>query len=229
MLVVLQSLYLLLNFSKKKMTHDILEKLFGSATKVKVMKLFLFNRGKVFPVSEIIRRTKSDSSGVKKELRNLGEIGFVKEKVAIEENPNTGRKKKVTGYISNPDFPYIETLSDMLIEKITIERSDILKRLAKAGKIKLVILSGVFLKNEDSTLDILVVGEDVREKMLRNIISTLEAEIGTELRYAVFSTQDFKYRIGIYDRLVRDILDFAHEVVVDRIGLPTNIKSTQVV
>ena len=47
----------------------------------------------------------------------------------------------------------------------------------------------------------------------------IETEIGKELRYAVFSTNDFKYRLTVYDRLVRDILDYPHHIVVDRIGV----------
>ena len=36
----------------------------------------------------------------------------------------------------------------------------------------------------------------------------LLAELGRELRYASFTTEDFKYRVGVYDRLIRDVFDF---------------------
>ena len=52
------------------------------------------------------------------------------------------------------------------------------------------------------------------------MIEGLEAEIGKELRYAAFETGEFNYRLGMYDKLVRDILDYPHTVVLDRLGLP---------
>jgi hypothetical protein len=49
----------------------------------------------------------------------------------------------------------------------------------------------------------------------------MEAEIGGELSYAVFETKEFLYRLNMYDKLVRDILDYPHEVVVQAKELST--------
>ena len=54
---------------------------------------------------------------------------------------------------------------------------------------------------------------------MERVIRSIEAEIGKELRYASFETPDFRYRLGMYDKLVRDILDFPHKKVVDKIGV----------
>jgi len=66
----------------------------------------------------------------------------------------------------------------------------------------------------------LVVGDHLRRSTLENYMRSLEAEIGKELRYAAFETSEFNYRLGMYDKLVRDILDYPHRTVLDRIGLP---------
>ena len=50
-------------------------------------------------------------------------------------------------------------------------------------------------------------------------VRKLEAELGRELRFAAFTTEDFKYRVGVYDRLVRDVLDFPNRILLDKIGL----------
>ena len=52
-------------------------------------------------------------------------------------------------------------------------------------------------------------------------VRRLEAEIGAELTYATFETKEFIYRLNMYDKLVRDILDFPHEVVLQAKELST--------
>ena len=49
----------------------------------------------------------------------------------------------------------------------------------------------------------------------------MEAEIGSELVYAIFDTKEFTYRLNMYDKLVRDILDFPHEVIFQAKELST--------
>ena len=49
-------------------------------------------------------------------------------------------------------------------------------------------------------------------------IRALEAEIGMEIRFAAMSSEDLMYRVGMYDKLMRDFFDYSHEVLVDKIG-----------
>ena len=63
--------------------------------------------------------------------------------------------------------------------------------------------------------------------MVRNVIDhrefvngiLIESEIGKEIAYTIFDTTDFEYRLGIHDRLVRDILDYPHMTLIDKFGL----------
>lgn len=204
------------------MTQSILEKLFGSSDRVKIMKLFLFNDDKVFDKEEIVKRAKVTSLIATKELKLLNEIKLVhKRNITKNSKTKTGKvsKKKVTGYILNQDFNLLKHLRNLLINNEPLQHSDISKRLGKAGKIKLVIISGVFIQSDDSRVDLLVVGDQIRDRSLNNIVKTMESEIGKELRYAWLATDEFKYRQSVCDRLIRDIMDYQHEVVVDRIGL----------
>ena len=50
-------------------------------------------------------------------------------------------------------------------------------------------------------------------------VHMIEAEIGRELRYAAFTTEEFRYRVGVYDRLIRDAFDYPHRTILDKIGL----------
>lgn len=84
---------------------------------------------------------------------------------------------------------------------------------------KLILTAGVFQHDPESRVDILVVGDNIKQGMLVSAISALEAELGKELRYAAFETADFKYRLGVYDKLVRDILDYPHQKILNKLGL----------
>jgi hypothetical protein len=94
-----------------------------------------------------------------------------------------------------------------------------LTQLKKAGALRLVALSGLFSGAIETKVDMLVVGDKLDEKQLEKAIHQLESELGRELRYASFSTEDFRYRVGVYDRLLRDIFDYPHRTILDKIGL----------
>jgi hypothetical protein len=53
----------------------------------------------------------------------------------------------------------------------------------------------------------------------------MEAEIGKELVFASFETADFHYRLGMYDKLIRDILDYPHQKLLDKLNIGLNSKT----
>lgn len=122
-------------------------------------------------------------------------------------------------FIANKRFDHYAALLAFL--RVTTEVSDIriVTELKKAGNLRLVTLSGLFTGAIETKADIIVVGDKLDEKRLEKSIHELEAELGRELRYASFSTEDFRYRVGVYDRLVRDIFDYPHRVIFDKIGM----------
>ena len=197
---------------------DILEKLFSSGALIKVMRLFIFNDESVFDRTDIIRRTKISSDSATIELGLLQRVEMIKKRTFFKES-KSGRKRKVQGYVLNKDFPYIQPLRSLLVYDAQLSESDLTKKLTKHGKVKLIITSGIFLQNEDARIDLLIVGDSIKENLLKNSIKSLEADIGKQLRYAIFNTNDFKYRLGVCDRLIRDILDYPHQIVIDKIGV----------
>ncbi len=87
------------------------------------------------------------------------------------------------------------------------------------GKIRLLVLAGVFIKNPESRLDILVPGDRIKKSSFDRVLRSLEAQIGKELLFSVFDTDDFKYRLAMRDKLVMDVLDFPHEKIVNKLGI----------
>jgi hypothetical protein len=189
---------------------DILEKIFGGAGRVKLMRLFLFNPSLYFFTEDIVDRSKLDSSKARKELNFLSKVGIIKK--------STRNGSKVVWYL-NDRFPYLVEFQRLLLQTSLVNTKPIIKKLSKIGKLKVVIFSGIFKEQWDSRLDILIIAEGSKKQTSDTVMANIEAEIGKEIRFAVLEPEDFKYRLGVGDRLVRDVMDYPHEVVLDRLGL----------
>lgn len=180
---------------------EILGKLFGTPARVKILRLFLLNSGQVFDHKEIAKRSRVQSTAVRKECNLLSSIGFI--------------KKTKKGWMFDPSFIYASQIENLLVGADNFDKEVIVELFKKAGKIKLLIVAGTFIKNKESRVDLLIVGDKIKRKVVEESLKKLEAEIGSELTYALFDTAEFLYRLNMYDKLVRDILDFPHEVVIE--------------
>ena len=207
---------------------EILGKLFGSNHIVKILRLFLFNPEEPFEMSDILEKTKVPEEVARVERGMLERVGLIKKRSFYKEVPRkrgkqtVSVKKRVSGWVLDPSFVYLEALQRFLTETATIDQAAFLKKLRRGGTPKLVIVAGFFVgenRTSDDRVDLVVVGDRVNEKRLMPAIKDVESEMGREIRYAVFTTKDFKYRLDIRDRLVRDILDYPHKVLIDRLGV----------
>lgn len=209
---------------------DILGKLFSSNALVKIMRLFLLNPETPFESSDVALRSKVSASGARAELSLLHSIGFIEKKTfsrelsvkKIKRAPKNSPKpvrKKVTGWGLNKNFVHLYALKLLLLNQDAVNKQGIAKRLSGAGKIKLVVLSGIFLREDASRIDMLIVGDQINKKSLESALKHVESEVGKELSYAAMDTKEFHYRLGMYDKFIRDILDYPHEKLVDKIGL----------
>ncbi len=200
---------------------DILQKLFGSASRVRLLRLFLMNPEGIFDVEDIAKRSRVAVGPLRKELRMLLEIGFIKDRrylKLVQQKNGTFVKKSRTGYGLHPKFPYITPLK-ALVTEISVGRDDIASRFRGAGNIKVIVIAGIFLDEPDSRVDILIVGDKLNKPVIQNALRHIEAELGKELSYSVMDTPEFDYRYGIYDKFIRDILDYPHMVVVNKLNL----------
>ena len=179
--------------------------IFGGEAKVKVMRLFVFNPGLTFSSGTVASRTKEKLHKARKELNILTKAGLI--------------KQRAKGFVLDTSYPYLSAIENFLIDAAPITGKEIIKKVSRAGNIKLVLISGVFLHDRYSRVDILIVGDHIKQAKLLSVISSIEALLGKELRYASFETVDFQYRLSIYDKLIRDILDAQHEKVLNKLGI----------
>lgn len=188
---------------------DTLEKIFGGAHRVKLMRLFLFNPTLYFETVDVVDRSKIDSTRVRRELTFLSKVDLIKKST---------RGSKTVWYL-NDKFQYLQEFQRLLLETSLKNTKPILKKLSKIGRLKFIVFSGIFKEVQEGRLDILVVAEGAKKSTADTVMASIEADIGKEIRFAVLNSEDFKYRLGVGDRLIRDVLDYPHEVVLDRLGI----------
>ena len=179
--------------------------IFGGEAKVKIMRLFVFNPDLTFSPAEVASRAKERPRIARRELRILTKAGLI--------------KRRARGFLLDSSYPYLLAIENFLIDATPITSKEIIKKISRAGNIKLILISGIFLHDRDSRVDILVVGDHLKQAKLLSIMSFIEAKLGKELRYAAFETADFQYRLSIYDKLIKDILDYQHEKILNKLGI----------
>ncbi|MDP3784545.1 MAG: hypothetical protein Q8R12_00485 [bacterium] len=190
---------------------NILEKLFGSAARVKILKLFLMSPEKVFEAREARRILKISKSSASREIRLLASIIFL--------------KKRPKGFMLSPTFPFLLALRTLLISASPVSREKMLKFFKNKGKIKLLVLGGVFagdfaedILSDAPKLDLLLVGE-VKRGPVERFVKKLEAEVGKELNWTLLGSLEFERRLAMHDKLLRDLLDYPHEFLINKLGI----------
>ena len=202
---------------------DLLIRLLGGAEKVKIMRFFLHHEDAVTSLHEISLKTKSKSALVRKELAALSSIGFIeKKRTRTVVSTGTGKKvtskvKEVNGYKLNTLFPHNQALKDLLFDFNVLDKRELASRFKIIGRIKLFILAGVFIGDEKSRVDILIVGEVIKRPKAEKVLEALSAELGRDVIYSIMDVEEYEYRFKMYDKFIRDILEMENEKVIDKL------------
>lgn len=202
---------------------DFLAELLDSSARAKIIRLFHATPAAVLTADEIAKRLQIGSKKeVEAELKRLQKLQVVKGAKCTREVVQKGKTRKVrlaawTGMESD----YVKALNVFLRDTEPAPEHSVLSKLKGVGAVKLVVASGFFAaeKENPSRIDLLIVGDKLHERKIATALRSIEAQHGREIAYAVFSTTDFRYRLDIYDRLVRDVLDYPHHVLLDHLKI----------
>ncbi len=186
-----------------------LSKLFGSPARLKMLRLFFFNQDASFTQLQVATRTKTAKEVARKELADLVSAGVLRKK----------GERAQAHFQTNPKFEHLAALSRFIRETTSVRPQMVVSGLRRAGTLQLVALSGLFTGVIEPQVDLLVVGDSLEDRAVLQTVRSLEAELGREIRYASFSVADFRYRRGVYDRLLRDVFDYPHRILIDKIGV----------
>ena len=198
---------------------DPLAILFGNHARVKLLRFFLFNPTQEFSLDDISRRAKLVRRTARTEINALERAEIIKKKVIFGKHKTRDVKVRMQGYALNTKSPQIESLQTFLFETAPINGATVLKHIRKIGPLDFVACTGIFMREFDRRLDLLVAMKKLNESKVEVAVRALEAELGIEIRYATFSTDDLLYRVGMYDKLTRDVFDYPYQILIDKIGI----------
>lgn len=194
----------------------MIEQLFGSKTRVKLLQLFYGNPNRSYYVREITRKIDEQINSVRRELANLLSIGII-------SSETTNNKLY---YEVNQDYEYYKALAEIFGESVVKaegeENSD--DDLKVLGNVELAVLTGQFTRDERSGVDLLLVG-DLNQTQVGKYVSNLEKKENKEVRYTTMPTTEFNYRINLNDRFLITVMESKKQILVDKDGLLSGKKS----
>lgn len=191
----------------------MLEKLFGSKTRVKILKFFLLHPFDKFYIRQLSRDLKLQLNSIRRELENLENFGLLTSDIKDQEK---SREKKY--FRANPAFILFDEIKALIVKAQILYEKDFVHKLEAVGKVKLLVLTGLFVNNPNALIDILLVGK-INKVKLAKLIKELEFELGKEINFTVFNSQEFKYRRDITDIFLYGVLEGRKLVVIDEVGL----------
>lgn len=188
----------------------MIDALFGSKTRVKLLHLFLNNPGKAFYVREITRLIDEQINSVRRELSNMMNVGIVTSDTA-DNKLYYEVNQRYEHYV-----PLRAIFADQHVEAVSESSTatDWRHLIGELAGVRLALTAGVFVKGSTSAIDILIVG-DVPMVKLKKVIKAIEKVEGRELNYSMLSYDEFYYRLSVRDKFITEILNGKYSILVD--------------
>lgn len=187
----------------------MIDALFGSKTRVKLLHLFLNNPNRAFYVREITRKIDEQINSVRRELANMLSVGIVQS--------DTSNNRLY--YEVNQSYQHYEPLRAIFADTTLAggnkpPASDWSKRLKVLGDVRLALLSGSLVRGSHADVDVFLAG-NINKTQVKKFIKELEDEEGRALNYTVMPYEDFYYRLSIKDRFVTNIINNKYTLLQD--------------
>lgn len=189
---------------------SLLENIFSSKTRTKMLNLFLLNSDQEFYVRELTRKLDERINSVRRELFNLERIGLLKSR----------EKDRKKFYVVDKNFVALSELKSLISRVNTEPQKKSLKDIDGLGKVKFACYSGFFTQSP-SRVDFLLVGEINRSKAAQ-FVKRLEKEQDKEVNYTIMSENEFIYRKELGDRFLKSILDNEYIELINRVEKGTS-------
>mgnify|MGYP001611551212 FL=1 len=188
------------------------------------MRLFIRNPEEKFRFETLVSRSQIRPAAARLELKKLIRFGLVL--AGLERIPGPKRRKgrasfrKIPVYQANKEFVAFRELRELVGRASVAPRNKILRQLNAVGRIKLAVLSGIFINNGDrSRIDLLIVGDNLNRRKFAAFLAHTESELGKSIQHTIMDIEEFQYRMDMYDRFLRDILEYPHEKLINKLNL----------
>lgn len=193
----------------------MIDALFGSKTRVKLLHLFLNSPGQSFYVREITRKIDEQINSVRRELSNMLEVGIITSDSADNK----------LYYQVNQRYDYYIPLRAIFgdnaaeVNIVPVSEESLTDEYGTAVRaipgLRLAIFAGVLVRGSSSAVDVVLVG-NVTPAKVTAAIKIIEKGEGRDINYSVLSYDEFYYRLSIRDRFITEIVNGKYTVVVDK-------------
>ncbi len=191
------------------------ESLFGSKTRANLLALFLTQEDTSFFVRELARAVDAQLNSVRRELKNLVDLGLVLELDSPESDTESKRladKKKFYG--ANKNHLLFADLRSLFKKSDLLHKRAFLDDLVGEGGVVYAALTGSFIDQPDLPTDILIIGQ-VDSAKVRKAVLQLEQEVGHELNYTVITPDEANYRKHVMDHFLMLLIGASNIVLID--------------
>jgi predicted nucleotidyltransferase len=181
----------------------MLEKLFTSEVRVRLLEIFLLDPEKEFHLRDLSRRVGTSPTYVKREMTNLSELGLVTHR----------RKGNMLLFKANKRALIYGDLKRIFIKTRSLGAL-IRQRIRDYDDIKYAVIYGSFaqgVESETSDIDLLVVGS-IPEDELHKVVMEFEEETGREMGYILWTEKEFEEKARERISLLVDISE--NEVIM---------------
>lgn len=197
----------------------MLEQLFGSKTRTRLLRLFLANPDNFYYIRELTRKLGIQINAIRRELKNLQKLGLIK---ICEINKKKPQDKLKTYFQVNADFILFGELRALFLKAQLLFERKLLSEIEKKGRINYLALTGTFLGLKNSPTDLFIIGKINRLK-LTSLIKRFEEDMDTTINYTVMTKEEFHYRKDITDKFLYQILENKKVVVIDKLKQETTL------
>ena len=206
----------------------MLEQLFGSKTRVKLLSMFFNNSQRSFYVREITRKIDEQINSVRRELANLQDLGIV---VSLAKNgklyycinseyANFIQSVKNVYYCLDNKYEFAREFKSIFKVADVPQKEDNEEKLAvkfkRTGVMEMVLMMGYFVGDHESQIDLFIVG-NADKKKLKHLVDELQKDAGKELNFCIMTKDEYQYRNTLYDRFIMDVMSHPKITLINKI------------
>jgi predicted transcriptional regulator len=194
---------------------NMLEHLFGSKTRVKLLNLFLNKPDDAFFIRELTREIDTQINAVRREIDNLIKVGLI---IEAEDQDDNGQKRpglKRKYYVVNQNFPLLKEMQSLLGKSHFLMDRRLDKEIIALGDITYLAFMGTFL-GKTAPVDLFIIGEITDKDELRRIVQKSETALGFDINYTCLTANEYAYRQDIADRFLASVLNTEQHIAVDK-------------
>lgn len=195
-----------------------LEQMFGSKTRARLLGLFLQYPKEAFFVRELTRRIDAQLNSVRRELKNLVDMGLIIEKRADSHKAGASLSEKKKYYTANENFILFENLRGLFQKIHILLKQNLVQEIDESGHIDYFAFTGRFVDAKDMPTDILIIGS-IKPGSLEKLIANFESEFNGEVNYTLMPKDEFLDRKQVADRFLLSLLNAEKIVMINRLSI----------